>query len=122
MNQAREEMNERILKVLGKETAWLILEHLGKGNATPTDLAKKLDMSVANIDNFMSKLADLGIVKKVKKIRKGRGRPFTEYSLDKAPIFIIIPSIGKKICLQGDNDIIEQIEELSKKYRGEILG
>lgn len=114
-------MNERILKVLGKETAWLILEHLGKSNTTPTELAKKLDMSVANIDNFMSKLEDLGVVKKVKKIRKGRGRPFTEYSLDKAPVFIIIPSTGKRICLQGSEDIIKQVEELAKKNKGEKL-
>lgn len=114
-------MNERILKVLGKETAWLILEQLGRSNSTPSELAKKMDMSVANIDNFMSKLEDLGIVKKVKKIRKGRGRPFTEYSLDKAPVFIIIPSTGKKICLQGDDDVIKQVEELVKKNRGETL-
>lgn len=114
-------MNERILKVLGKETAWLILEQLGKSNTTPTELAKTLDMSVANIDNFMSKLEDLGIVKKVKKIRKGRGRPFTEYSLDKAPVFIIVPSIGKKICLEGNEDVIKQVEELAKKNKGEQI-
>ncbi|MBW2991588.1 transcriptional regulator [Candidatus Woesearchaeota archaeon] len=115
-------MNERILRVLGKDTVWLILEQLGKGNTTPTELAKKLDMSVANIDNFMSKLEDLGIVKKVKKIRKGRGRPFTEYSLDKAPVFIIIPSKGKKICLKGDEYVIKEVEELAKRNKGETLG
>lgn len=112
---------ERILKTLGKDTAWLILEELSKGNTTPTDLAKKLDMSVANIDNFMSKLSDLGIVKKGKKIKKGRGRPFTEYILDKGPIFIIIPQIGKKISLEANDELIKELKELIKKNKGEYI-
>lgn len=112
---------ERVLKTFGKDTVWLILEELSKGNATPTDLAKKFDMSIANIDNFMSKLADLSIVKKTRKIKKGRGRPFTEYSLDKGPIFIIIPQIGKKISLEANDEVIKELKELIKKNKGEYI-
>ncbi len=112
---------ERVLKTLGKDTVWLILDELSKGNATPTELAKKFDMSVANIDNFMSRLMDLGIVKKTKKIKKGRGRPFTEYSLDQGPVFIIIPSIGKKVSLNASEEVLKEIKELVKKNKGEYI-
>lgn len=112
---------ERVLKTLGKDTVWLILEELSKGNATPTGLAKKFDMSVANVDNFMSRLMDLGIVKKVKKIKKGRGRPFTEYSLDSGPVFIIMPSIGKKASIDSNEGLLKEIKDIIKKNKGEYI-
>ena len=110
---------DRILKVLGKDTAWMILEELGRGNRTPTELASKFDMSVANIDNFLSKLEDKRIVKRVKKIRKGRGRPFTEYALEeKGPIFILIPSKGKRYYIEGSEHAVKAVSEVVKKNKG----
>ena len=45
-----------VLRILNKETVWMILEELSKGPKTPTELAKKFDMSIANINNFISRL------------------------------------------------------------------
>ena len=109
------------MRVLGKETVWLILQELSKKNMTPTEMSEKFDMSIANINNFLAKLEEYQIVRRVKKIKGGRGRPFTEYSLDLGPIFILLPSVGKKIKIDYDAAVVKEIEELAKKHKGELL-
>ncbi len=113
---------DRTLRVLSKDTAWMILEELGKGNKTPTELASKFDMSVANVDNFLSKLEDKRIVKRVKKIRKGRGRPFTEYALEeKGPIFILMPAEGKRYYIEGSEEAAKALADIVKKHKGGLI-
>ncbi len=111
----------KLLKILSKETVWLILDELSSRNLTPTDLSKKLDMSVANVDKFMDLLEEAGIVVKNKKIRKGPGRPFTEYALAKGQVFIVDFGSGKKTILPYNEKLSEDVNSLIKKYRGENI-
>jgi len=114
-------MANNIDKILTKDTVWLILEELSRGNRTPTEMAEKLDMSVANIDNFLARLEDKQIVKRVKKVRKGRGRPFTEYALDRCPVVVMIPAQGKKVLLELNNNDLEELNEFIRKNNGEMI-
>jgi len=111
----------KILKIISKETVWLILEQLSQNNQTPTDLAKNLDMSVANIDKFMDLLEEVGIVVKVKKLKKGPGRPFTVYGLANGPIFIVDFRNGRKCILPYDDKLAEEIKSLLERYNGENI-
>lgn len=110
---------DRTLKLLGKDTVWLILEELGKGNRTPTQLADKFRMSIANVNNFLEKLEDKRIVRRVKQIKGARGRPFTEYALDHAPVFVLIPSKGKRVMINDTDEVLNEIEKLKKDNNGE---
>ena len=114
-------MANNIAKILSKDTVWLILEELSRGNKTPTELAEKFQMSVANVDNFLARLEDKQIVRRVKKIKKGRGRPFTEYAIDKCPIIVMMPSLGKKVLLEVDQKIIDELNEFIRKNNGEQI-
>ena len=111
----------KLLKIVSKETVWLILDELSHKNQTPTDIAKKLEMSGANIDKFLELLEEVGIVKKVRKIKKGPGRPFTEYGLGNGPIFIVDFSNGKKCVLQNNEELSKEINVIIKKYKGEQI-
>ena len=114
-------MSNNIAKILSKDTVWLILEELARGNKTPTELAEKFQMSVANVDNFLARLEDKQIVKRTKKIKKGRGRPFTEYALDRCPVIVMIPSQGKKVLLELNDADLNELNEFVRKNNGEQI-
>lgn len=110
-----------VLRILNNETVWMILEELSKSPKTPPDLAKRFDMSIANVNNFISRLFDLEVIKKVKKIRSGRGRPFTQYAMNKNQVFIIMPSQGKKYYIENGDIAINEIKEIIKRNKGELI-
>ncbi len=111
----------KLIKILNKETAWLILDELRQKNQSPSDLAKKLDMSVANVDKFIEMLVDAEIVNKTKKIKKGPGRPFSEYGLAQGFILIVNFADGQKQVIPNTDKASEDIATLVKKHKGETL-
>lgn len=95
-----------------KKTNWAIVEELSKKDQTPTELAKKLNMSVANADHYLSILGKNSIVKKISRIKTNKkGRPFNLYSLDKGFIYIVevIPKESKQIFLEAAEDVKLQL-------------
>ncbi len=91
-----------------KKTNWKLIKKLSEKEQTPTELAKNLNMSIANVDHYLSILERNKIVKKISKVKTNKkGRPFNLYGLDKGFIYVIeaIPKESKKIFLEATEDI-----------------
>ena len=70
------------------KTKWRIIEELSKGNKTPTELAKKLRITLPSIHAQLKMLEQEKLVKKIGEI-KGKTRPYAEYSIGDGFIYFI---------------------------------
>lgn len=68
-------------------TRWRIIKELSKGDKTPTQLSKILDITLPGIHRELKELERLGIIKKIGKL-KARTRPYYRYSLQEFIYFI----------------------------------
>lgn len=87
-------------------TKWRIIEELSKGNKTPTELAKKLKISLPSIHAQLTGLEKEKIIKKVGKI-KGKTRPYAEYSIEEGFVYFIkaLPSETEQKFLAVDENL-----------------
>jgi len=88
------------------KTKWKIIEELSEGNKTPTELAKKLKMSLPSIYVQLMSLEQEKLVKKVGEI-KGKTRPYAEYSIGNGFIYFMkaLPNETGQRFLEVDQNI-----------------
>jgi len=93
---------------------WEIIELLSKEKLSPTELAKKLNTTVANISSQLRLLQTAGLVKREKTGASGAGKPRTSFSLSDDFSFVITFSKGfaKKKLLK----INQEQREVLKKW------
>lgn len=70
------------------KTKWQIIEALTKGNKTPTELAKRLKITLPSIHAQIKELEQENLIKKVGEI-KGKTRPYAEYSIREGFIYFV---------------------------------
>lgn len=87
------------------QTEWKVVKQLVKKEGSPTELAKKLNFSIQNVDSLLKKLEQKKLV--IKKIKKGKTRPFTVYSLGKGFVYFIeaVPGKAERKFLEVDNNL-----------------
>lgn len=87
------------------ETKWVIIKELSKGNKTPTELAKKIKITLPSIHAQLKELKQEKLVKKVGEI-KGKTRPYAEYSINSFVYFIkALPNETEQRFLQIDENL-----------------
>ncbi len=74
-------------------TRWEILQLLAKRKQSPSELAKKLKTTIANISTQLRLLQTAGLIKS-EKARLGKGKPRTVYSLADRFAFIVLLADG----------------------------
>ena len=101
------------LETLLTGSKWEIIELLAKDSISPTDLAKRLNTTIANISMQLRLLQTAGLVKREKTRAAGAGKPRTLFSLSDDYGFIIVFSkdFAKKKLLRLTK---EQKEKLRK--------
>ncbi|MBW2966588.1 winged helix-turn-helix domain-containing protein [Candidatus Woesearchaeota archaeon] len=101
------------LETLLTGSKWEILELLAKNKLSPTELAKKLNTTIANISSQLRLLQTAGLVKREKTRAAGAGKPRTLFSLSDDFCFITVFStnFAKKKLLRLNK---EQKEVLKK--------
>jgi len=88
------------------KTKCRIIEELSKGNKTPTQLAKKLKITLPSIHAQLKALEQEKLVKKVGEI-KGKTRPYAEYSIENGFIYFMkaLPNETEQRFLQIDENL-----------------
>ncbi len=106
------------LETLLTGSKWEIIELLAKNSISPTELAKRLNTTIANISMQLRLLQTAGLVKKEKTRAAGAGKPRTLFSLSDDFGFIIVFSkdFAKKKLLRLAK---EQKEQLKKWLKGD---
>ena len=74
-------------------TKWEILQLLAKRKQSPSELAKKLKTTIANVSTQLRLLQTAGLIKS-EKARLGKGKPRTVYSLADRFAFIVLLADG----------------------------
>ena len=77
---------------------WEIIEIISKQPSSPSDLAKRLNTTIANISQQLRLLQTAGLVKRKKISQLKPGKPRTQFSLadDYCVIISISPDFAKK--------------------------
>ncbi len=78
------------LETLLTGSKWEIIELLAKNSLSPTELAKRLNTTIANISMQLRLLQTADLVKKEKTRAAGAGKPRTLFSLSDDFGFIIV--------------------------------
>ena len=88
------------------KTRWRILKLLAENNKTQTELADSLNISMPSVYSQLKYLEEHKLVYREKE-RKGKTRPFTEYSLGRGFVYFIeaVPNEAKKVYLEVDENI-----------------
>lgn len=88
------------------KTKWSIVKELSKGNKTPTELAKKLKMTLPSIHAQLKGLEQERLIKKVGEV-KGKTRPYAEYSIGEGFVYFIkaLPNETEQKFLEVDDDL-----------------
>lgn len=97
-----------ILEEIESESKWRIIQALARKDRTPSELARILRTSVANITQHLSKLESTGLVKRVGVERGSVGRPFARYSLGRGFVLLVeaVPGEARKVSLEADQDMV----------------
>ena len=74
-------------------TKWELLQLLAKKRQSPSELAKKLKTTIANVSSQLRLLQTAGLIKS-EKARLGKGKPRTVYSLADQFAFIVLLADG----------------------------
>jgi len=74
-------------------TKWEILQLLAKKKQSPSELAKKLKTTIANVSTQLRLLQTAGLIKS-EKVRLGKGKPRTVYSIADKFAFIVLLADG----------------------------
>ena len=79
-------------------TKWEIIEEISKKPASPSELAKKLNTTIANISQQLRLLQTAGLTKRKKISQLKPGKPRTQFSIadDFAIIIVASPDYAKK--------------------------
>jgi len=87
-------------------TKWKIIEELSKKNLTPTELSKKLGITLPSLHTQLKELEQKELIKKSGEI-KGKTRPYAEYSLGEGFLYFIkvLPNEVEKKLIQIDNNV-----------------
>ncbi len=87
-------------------TQWAIITELSSHDKTPSELAKKLNLSLPSIHAQLKQLESEQLIYKEER-KSGKTRPFTVYSLREGFLSIIeaIPGEARKIRLNADEEI-----------------
>jgi DNA-binding transcriptional regulator GbsR (MarR family) len=105
------------LETLLTGTKWEMIELLSKESLSPTEIAEKLNTSIANISQQMRLLQAAGLIKK-QKVSSGKpGKPRTCFSLseDFALITIFSKGFAKKKLIKISSKQKELLKELLKE-------
>lgn len=88
------------------ETQWKIIEELSRKDKTPTELAKRLKLTLPSIHVQLRQLEANKLIQTVER-EKGRTRPYTKYSLGNGFVYFIkaLPSDTKKTFLEVDENL-----------------
>lgn len=88
------------------KTGWEILNELSKGNKTLTELAKHLKITLPSVHAQIKELEREKLVKKVGE-RRGKTRPYAEYSIGKGFVYFIkvLPNETEQRFLEVDQDL-----------------
>lgn len=102
------------------KTKWKIIKELSIENKTPTELTKKLKITLPSLHIQLKELEKEDLIKKVDEI-KGKTRPFTKYSIDKGFIYLVkaLPNETEQKFLECDENITFHLRIWSipqKKY------
>ena len=106
------------LETLLTGTKWDILELLAKDKLSPSELAKRLDTTIANISQQLRLLQTAGLIKK-KRTGSGKpGKPRMIFSLSNNYAFVIVFTDGfaeKKLVKISDKEkfVLKQMIEAS---------
>ena len=89
------------------KTKWMIINELSKQERTPTELAKKLKITLPSVHLQLKDLQREGLVKKIENI-KGKTRPYSGYSLGNGFIYFIkaLPSEIDQRFLEVDQNLL----------------
>lgn len=93
------------------KTKWKIIEELSKANKTPTELMKKLKITLPSIHAQLKALEQEKLIKKIGEI-KGKTRPYAEYSIGDGFIYFI-----KALPGETDQRFLEIDENLKLHLR-----
>lgn len=88
------------------KTKWRIIQELSKGNKTPTELAKKIKITMPSIHAQLKEMQQEGMVKKVGEI-KGKTRPYAEYSIEEGFVYFVraLPNEAEQIFLPVEQNL-----------------
>jgi len=92
---------------------WEIIEIIAKQPSSPSELAKKLNTTVANISQQLRLLQTAGLVKRKKISQLKPGKPRTQFSLadDFCIIISISPGLAKKKLIKLTPDQKKSIQK-----------
>jgi len=92
---------------------WEIIEEISKNPCSPSELAKKLNTTVANISQQLRLLQTAGLTKRKKISQLKPGKPRTQFSLadDFAVVIVAAPGLTRKKLIRLD---AEQKKTLKK--------
>lgn len=95
------------MSVIISKTRWEIIKRLSKGKKTPSELAKVLGRSIPTVHRHLKHLENLGMIERVGE-RKGKTRPYVEYSLGKGFVFFVeaLPGEVRKRFLKIDDNLL----------------
>ena len=89
------------------KTKWMIISELSKQERTPTELAKKLKITLPSVHLQLKDLQREGLVKKIENV-KGKTRPYSGYSLGNGFIYFIkaLPNEIDQRFLEIDQNLL----------------
>jgi len=88
------------------ETQWEIIKLLTKKDRTPTEISEKLKKSMPTIYNSLKNMESLNLIKKVEE-KKGKTRPYTNYSIGKGFVYFMeaVPGMAMKKFISVDKNL-----------------
>ena len=106
-------------------TKWNIIECLARKDASPIEIAKSLQTTVANVSMQLRMLDIGGVVTKRRLPNSKAGKPRTLYSLKKDILYIMVASsefqFRKPFEMNGEKEIILRIWQLPLAVQGPLL-
>jgi len=106
------------LETLLTGTKWEIIEHLSKKPLSPSELAERLNTTIANISQQLRLLQTAGLIKK-KRTGSGKpGKPRMLFSLAEDYAFITIFSKGyaKKKLIKISNKQKQSLKQILREH------
>ena len=88
------------------EKQWKVIKALARNDQTPTELARKLNISLQAADFDLKKLEKMNLIKKTK-LKKGKTRPFTVYSIGEGFVYFMeaVPGIATRRFIPVDENL-----------------
>ena len=89
------------------KTKWMIINELSKQERTPTELAKKLKITLPSVHLQLKNLQTEGLVKKIENI-SGKTRSYSRYSLGEGFVYFIkaLPNETERRFLEVDQNLL----------------